>query len=120
MYQNLGLSPRNKLCSMTARTAPAVPSGRSVNGVGGSDLSVKLNISFSIKTEQGRNQNGRSFSYDELQGLGREEAESILAEQGQIEVGCDFCGQQERFDAVDVGRLFTPVAQQSPQPGSVQ
>ncbi len=55
-----------------------------------------------------------------LQGLGRDEAEAILREQGQIEVGCDFCGQQERFDAVDVGRLFTPAAQQSPQPGSVQ
>ena len=37
------------------------------------DDAGKLNISFSIKTEQGRNQNGRSFSYDELQGLGREQ-----------------------------------------------
>ena len=44
----------------------------------------------------------------------------IVREQGQIEVGCDFCGQQERFDAVDVARLFTPAAQQSPQAGSVQ
>ncbi|MDO5625308.1 MAG: Hsp33 family molecular chaperone HslO [Pseudomonadota bacterium] len=55
-----------------------------------------------------------------LKGLGQHEAEDILREQGQIEVGCDFCGQQERFDAVDVARLFTPPAQQSPQPGSVQ
>ena len=55
-----------------------------------------------------------------LKGLGQQEADSIIAEQGQIEVSCDFCGQQERFDAVDVGRLFTPAAQQSPQPGSVQ
>jgi molecular chaperone Hsp33 len=55
-----------------------------------------------------------------LQGLGRAEADSILAEQGRIEVGCDFCGQQEHFVAVDIGRLFTPAAQQSPQPGSVQ
>jgi molecular chaperone Hsp33 len=55
-----------------------------------------------------------------LKGLGQEEADSILAEQGRIEVGCDFCGNQERFDAVDVARLFTPVAQQSPLPGSVQ
>ncbi|MDR1967448.1 MAG: Hsp33 family molecular chaperone HslO [Burkholderiaceae bacterium] len=55
-----------------------------------------------------------------LQGLGQQEAEAILAEQGRIEVGCDFCGQQERFDAVDVGRLFTPAVQQHPQPGSVQ
>ncbi len=55
-----------------------------------------------------------------LKGLGQEEADSILEEQGSIEVGCDFCGNQERFDAVDVARLFTPVAQQSPLPGSVQ
>ena len=38
-----------------------------------------------------------------IRGLGREEADSILAERGEIEVGCDFCGQQYRFDAVDVG-----------------
>ena len=43
-----------------------------------------------------------------------------FGKRGEIEVGCDFCGQQERFDAVDVGRLFTPAAQQSPEPGSVQ
>ena len=55
-----------------------------------------------------------------LRGLGKEEADSILAEQGRIEVGCDFCGNQEHFDAVDVGRLFTPAAQQSPQPKTVQ
>ena len=55
-----------------------------------------------------------------LQGLGLPEAESILAERGEIEVGCDFCGQQERFDAIDVARLFTPAAQQSPQPDSLQ
>ncbi len=55
-----------------------------------------------------------------LKGLGADEAGDIVREQGQIEVGCDFCGQQERFDAVDVARLFTPAAQQSPQPGSVQ
>ena len=55
-----------------------------------------------------------------LKGLGAEEAESIVAEQGRIEVGCDFCGRQEQFDAVDVARLFTPAEQQPPQPGSVQ
>jgi len=53
-----------------------------------------------------------------LKSLGRPEAESVLAEQGRIEVGCDFCGRQERFDAVDVASLFTPMTQ--PQPGSLQ
>ena len=34
------------------------------------------------------------------------EAESILAERHEIEVGCDFCGQQYRFDAVDAAQIF--------------
>lgn len=55
-----------------------------------------------------------------LKGLGQAEVESVVREQGQVEVSCDFCGQQERFDAVDVAQLFTPVAQQSPLPGAVQ
>jgi len=43
-----------------------------------------------------------------LRNLGRDEAEAILAERGDIEIGCDFCGTQYRFDAVDVGALFAP------------
>ncbi len=42
-----------------------------------------------------------------IRGLGVAEAESILAEQGQIEVGCEFCGAQYRFDPVDAAGLFT-------------
>ncbi len=42
-----------------------------------------------------------------LRNLGREEADSILAEQSQIDVGCEFCGEHYRFDAVDVGEIFT-------------
>jgi len=41
-----------------------------------------------------------------LRNLGRDEAESILEERGDIEIGCDFCGTQYRFDPVDVGALF--------------
>jgi molecular chaperone Hsp33 len=39
-------------------------------------------------------------------GLGADEAESILAERGEIEVGCEFCGVQYRFDPVDAAALF--------------
>ena len=46
-----------------------------------------------------------------LQNLGAGEAQEILAEQGQIEIGCDFCGAQYRFDAVDVGALFQATTQ---------
>ncbi|MFM7704182.1 MAG: Hsp33 family molecular chaperone HslO [Rubrivivax sp.] len=49
-----------------------------------------------------------------LRGLGREEVDSILAERAAAEVGCEFCGQQYRFDAVDVGELFTPAPDQPP------
>jgi molecular chaperone Hsp33 len=55
-----------------------------------------------------------------LGGLGREEADSILAERGDIEIGCDFCGQQYRFDAVDVGELFTPARDQPPGSAALQ
>ena len=40
-------------------------------------------------------------------GLGADEAESILSERPDIEVTCEFCGQQYRFDAVDAAQLFT-------------
>ena len=49
-----------------------------------------------------------------LLGLGREESDALIAERGEVEVGCEFCGLQYRFDAVDVGELFTPAAQQPP------
>lgn len=47
-------------------------------------------------------------------GLGREEAESILAERSDIEVACEFCGVQYRFDPVDAAQLFTAPVQMVP------
>jgi len=49
---------------------------------------------------------------DMLRGLGQAEVEDILAEQGRVEVTCEFCNQRYTFDAVDVARLFSeePVA----------
>jgi molecular chaperone Hsp33 len=41
-----------------------------------------------------------------LRSLGVVEVESIVAEQGQVEVGCEFCGEQYRFDPVDAAQLF--------------
>jgi molecular chaperone Hsp33 len=55
-----------------------------------------------------------------IRSLGRQEADEIVAEQGQIEVGCDFCGLQYRFDAVDVGQLFTSPGDQPPVTSVVQ
>jgi molecular chaperone Hsp33 len=49
-----------------------------------------------------------------IRGLGQEEADSILQERGEIDVGCDFCGQQYKFDAVDSARIFTAPGDQPP------
>jgi len=43
-----------------------------------------------------------------LQGLGQAEVDGIVAERGEVEVGCEFCGLQYRFDAVDVAGMFLP------------
>ena len=42
-----------------------------------------------------------------LRSLGVAEVESIIAEQGRVEVGCDFCGAQYLFDPVDAAQVFT-------------
>lgn len=55
-----------------------------------------------------------------IRGLGREEAESILAERGKIDVACDFCGQHYEFDAVDAAQIFTSPGDQPPVSSSVQ
>jgi len=49
-----------------------------------------------------------------LKSLGREEVESIIAEQGRVEVGCDFCGAQYHFDPVDAAQVFLQAAAQPP------
>ncbi|MBU6503610.1 MAG: Hsp33 family molecular chaperone HslO [Burkholderiales bacterium] len=51
-----------------------------------------------------------------IRGLGQDEAHSILDERGEIEVGCEFCGRQYRFDPVDAAQLFA--APGVPAPGS--
>jgi molecular chaperone Hsp33 len=43
---------------------------------------------------------------DVLKMLGEAEARDALAEQGSIEVICEYCGHRRHFDAVDVERLF--------------
>ena len=42
-----------------------------------------------------------------LRSLGADEVRSVLAEQGHVEVRCDFCNRAYRFDAVDVEQLFS-------------
>ena len=63
---------------------------------------------------------GRDRVAQMIRGLGVEEAEEILAERGDIEVGCDFCGKQYRFDAVDAAQIFTAPKDQLPGSPTVQ
>jgi molecular chaperone Hsp33 len=42
-----------------------------------------------------------------LKGLGREELDAILHEEGEVGVDCEYCNASYRFDAVDVEQLFS-------------
>ena len=55
-----------------------------------------------------------------LRSLGEGEVQSILDERGTIDVGCEYCGQQYHFDAVDAVQLFTAPGQQPPVSSSMQ
>lgn len=50
-----------------------------------------------------------------IQGLGIDEAQSIIAEREKIDVSCDFCGANYVFDPVDTAQLFST---QTPPPPS--
>lgn len=50
-----------------------------------------------------------------LQSLGRIECESILEDEGSVDVTCEFCGASYGFDAVDVGELFASGAVAAPE-----
>ncbi len=45
-----------------------------------------------------------------LQSLGQAEVDDIVAERGSVEIHCDFCGQEYRFDPVDCAQLFSGAA----------
>ncbi|VWX62671.1 33 kDa chaperonin [Burkholderiales bacterium 8X] len=55
-----------------------------------------------------------------IRALGREEADEIIEERGEVEVACDFCGRQYRFDAVDAAQLFAALSNQPPGSPAVQ
>ena len=52
-----------------------------------------------------------------LRSLGAAEVESIIAEQGVVEVRCEFCNRAYRFDAVDAASVFVPLASPLAPPG---
>lgn len=44
-----------------------------------------------------------------LRMLGAEEVRDIVAERGQVDVACEFCGQQYHYDPVDAEQVFASV-----------
>ena len=45
--------------------------------------------------------------------LGKNEVAEILAERGDVEVSCEFCGQQQRFDPIDAAQIFVDSAKKA-------
>ncbi len=41
-----------------------------------------------------------------LRTIGREECFSVLAEQGQVAVTCEFCNEHYAFDGIDLEQVF--------------
>jgi molecular chaperone Hsp33 len=62
---------------------------------------------------------GRERVRNMLRGLGADEVQSIIAERGEVEVGCEFCGQRYRFDAIDAKAIFIPAMDQPPGLSSI-
>lgn len=49
-----------------------------------------------------------------LRSLGREENESVLAEQGSVEITCEFCNRRYVFDDADVAAVFATAPADAP------
>lgn len=58
-----------------------------------------INVSFSCTCSRER-------SAQALRTVSKEELASILAEQGKIEMGCEYCNSSYSFDSIDVEALF--------------
>jgi len=55
---------------------------------------------------------------DTLRGLGHDEVMGVIADEGAVEVTCQFCNRLYRFDAVDAEQLF--VGQPQPEGGATR
>lgn len=98
-------------------------SPRDFEGEAGLELIGKLFAEDDIRVYEPRRVNFRCRcsarkTEDVLKMLGEKESRAALAEQGRIEVICEYCGHRRHFDAVDVERLFADNV--VPAPDSVQ
>ena len=60
----------------------------------------------------------RSRAEEVLRMLGEAETREVLAERGQVDVTCEYCGRRREFDPIDISGLFTDNTVAGP--GSVQ
>ena len=71
-------------------------------------LQPPLDLQFGCSCSRARTANA-------LRIMGRAEIDQILAEEGSIDVTCEFCGQNYRYDPIDAQLLFEPLAQVVPE-----
>jgi molecular chaperone Hsp33 len=57
---------------------------------------------------------------DVLHSLGYDEMQSLLAERETVDVNCEYCGKEYRFDKVDIASLFSDPAVRLEVPPGVQ
>jgi molecular chaperone Hsp33 len=57
----------------------------------------------------------RERTANALRIMGRDEIEEILAQEGRIDVKCEFCGQHYAYDPIDARLLFEPLAHEPPE-----
>jgi molecular chaperone Hsp33 len=50
-----------------------------------------------------------------LRMLGEEETQEAVAEQGKVDVTCEYCGRRRSFDPIDISRLFAENAIAGPE-----
>lgn len=62
---------------------------------------------FQARAAQFRCRCSRRRTEDVLKLLGEEDTRDLLAEQGRIEVTCEYCGRTRTFDSIDITRIFT-------------
>jgi len=57
----------------------------------------------------------RERTANALRIMGRDEVEDILAQEGLIDVTCEFCGAHYLYDGIDARLLFEPLATEPPE-----
>ena len=71
-------------------------------------LQPPLDLEFGCSCSRARTANA-------LRIMGRAEIDEILAQAGSIDVTCEFCGENYRYDPIDAQLLFEPLARIVPE-----